>query len=86
MNEASINISRFIKREEYLIWGEAIGHFWKGNVEIDLTMASGIVAIQYSNNLCLFFNAKFLLGTVMVLCLFIKCRDFQVICDVKSVI
>lgn len=50
MDEASINISRFIKREEDLLLGGVIGHIWKGNINIDLTMASGIVAIQYSNN------------------------------------
>lgn len=55
MNEALINISRFIKREEDFIWGEVIGHVWKGNVKIDLTMASGIMAIQYSNYFEYFF-------------------------------
>jgi len=50
-NEVYINISRFLKREEDLIWGEVVDHVWKGNTNIDLTMASGIVAIQYSNNL-----------------------------------
>lgn len=49
MNEASINISKFIKWEEDFILGKVIGHVWKANVKIDLTMASGIVAIQYSN-------------------------------------
>lgn len=49
MSEVSINISRLIIREEDLIWGEVIGHVWKGNVKIDLAMAFGVVAIQYSN-------------------------------------
>lgn len=88
MNEASINTSRFIKRQEDFIWGEVIGNVWKGNVKIDLTMASGIVAIQYSNYFEYFFNAKFLIETIIYLCLFIKCKDFQaeVICYVRSVI
>uniref|UniRef100_A0A8B9NEP1 CUB and zona pellucida-like domain-containing protein 1 n=1 Tax=Accipiter nisus TaxID=211598 RepID=A0A8B9NEP1_9AVES len=45
MSEVSINISRLIKREEDLIWGEVIGHVWKGNVKTDLAMAFGVVAI-----------------------------------------
>lgn len=48
-NEVSINISKFIKKEEDLVWGEAIGHVWKGNVKIGLTVASGVVATQYSD-------------------------------------
>lgn len=47
------------------------------NTNIDLSMAFHIMAIYYSNYLKHCFNAKFLIETIIGLCLLIKYRDFQ---------